>query len=388
MIALFCRLAVLPVVLVLLGIRSADAEGAGQPPKPAPKPQAKPAPKVPRDPKWTFEVFGGLGVGGSVSGDGAEFPAGEVFTTDGGFSSRSVPSWYFGDGAVLFNEVRTQFASRFNVNLPQIVALDPFFTRGLERQGGPTFGARLTRRLTPRTSIEFGLQRSHSKVAINSDGRAAIEASRDSFDQAFRALLATVPHTNLLVTSTATIPEATDAPQLTLSGVVNLLFPGRTPSPARRTFTPFVSAGLAYVSTSAETMTLTMRGNYQFRFLDANRFNEVDNVTIRIADRDSTVVGILGAGVLYATSPRHGFRADARVHVGKGGMTTELDASPQINTAPPALALPSNTDPSIQFSNTTAARTSLSGRISDQTVSSGGGIDTRFHLTVGYYFRF
>ena len=69
-------------------------------------------------------------------------------------------------------------------------------------------------------------------------------------------------------------------------------------------------------------------------------------------------------------------------------MTTALDAAPQINTAPPALALPSNTDPSIQFSNTAATRTSLSGRINDQTVSSGSGIDTRFHLTVGYYFRF
>ena len=371
------------IALSIAGSTSAYAQTTKQPPKPVTKPVAKP--KVKKDPKWTFEVFGGGGFGGSTGGDASsEFPAGASFTTEAGFPSRAVPSWYFGDGAVLFNEVRAQFASLFNITVPQLVSMDPLFADGaIDRTGGATFGVRLTRKLTPRYSLEFGLQRSLGKLAISDSGLSAIEASRASFEQAFRGLLGTIPQTGLQVSSTAQIPDSVTAPQTAITAVLNIAL-----SPGKRPLAPYVSVGAGRVTNSAETLRATLRGSYQFRFFDNNPFNETDNVTIRTSDRESSFIGVFGGGAMYELSPRQGLRFDARVHVGNSGVVTELDASPTVLTGTPVLALPSNTNPSVQFSNTTTLKSSLSGRISDQTVISASGMDTRINLTVGYFFRF
>jgi hypothetical protein len=383
--------AFLLVLTVFVAAPSASAQVTKQPPKPPAKPPAKPAVKaMKKDPKWTFEVFGGLGMGGSAGGDpSGTFPAGETFTTEAGFPSRVVPSWFFGDGAALFNEVRAQFASRFNINVPALVPLDPFLGgSGLERQGGASFGARLTRRLTPRTSIEFGLQRSQAKLAISDEGRSAIDASRASFEDAFRGLLNTMPQSGLQVSSSAQIPDATSTPATAITAVVNVFFPRtRGPRP-RRPLTPYLSAGAGHVSISAETLRITMRGQYQFRFFDVNPFNDADNVTIRTTDGEGGFIGVFGGGALYELSLRQGLRFDLRLHAGSNDVTGTLDATPQVNTAFPALALPSNTSPAVQFSNTAALKASLSGRISNQPIFTGSGLDLRVLFTVGYYVRF
>lgn len=383
-----CRsLLVVLTALAISGPATVSAQTTRQPPPPKPvtKPTAKP--KIKKDPKWTFEIFGGGGFGGSAGGDAtSDFPAGASFVTESesGFPSRVVPSWYFGDGAVLFNQVRAQFASLFNVNFPQIVSLDPVFADGaLERQGGGTFGVRLTRKLTPRYSLGFGIQRSQGKLAVSDSAQAAIEASRASFDQAFRGLLGTMPQTGLQVSSTADIPDSATAPQTAITGVLDIAL-----SPGKRPLAPYVSVGAGWVTNNAETLSVKLRGSYQFRFFDANPFNEADNVTLRTSDRTSSFIGVFGGGAMYEFSPSQGLRFDLRLHVGKSGVVTELDASPTVATAPPALGLPSNTNPSVQFSNTAALKSSLSGRISDQTVLSASGMDTRINLTVGYFFRF
>ena len=379
-----CRsLLILLVALCIVGPTSADAQTTRQPPKPATKTPAKP--KVKKDPKWTFEVFGGGGFGGSAGGDASsEFPAGTSFTTESGFPSRVVPSWYFGDGAVLFDQVRAQFASLFNITVPELVSLDPVFADGaLERNAGATFGVRLMRKLTPRYALEFGLQRSQGKLALSDSAQTAVEASRASFDQAFRGLLGTIPQTGLQVSSTAEIPDSATAPQTAITAVLNIAL-----SPGKRPLAPYVSVGVGRVTNGAETLRVRLRGSYQFRFFDSNPFNETDSVTIRTSDRESSFVGVFGGGAMYELSPRQGLRFDLRIHIGNSGIATELDASPTVVTATPVLALPSNTNPSIQFSNTNTLKSSLSGRISDQTVVAAGGMDTRLNLTVGYFFRF
>jgi hypothetical protein len=384
----FRRTAVLFVLTVFVTAATASAQATKQPPKPPAKPPAKPA--VRKDPKWTFEVFGGLGMGRGAGGDSSvTFPVGETFTAEGEFPSRVVPSWFFGDGAALFNEVRTQFASRFNITLPAIVPLDPFLGgSGLERQGGASVGIRLTRRLTPRTSIEFGLQRSQAKLAISAEGRSAIDASRASFEEAFRGLLGTMPQAGLQVTSSAEVPSATSAPATAITAAVNVFFPRTTGPRPRRPLTPYVSIGAGHVSIGAETLRITMRGQYQFRFFDVNPFNEVDNVTIRVTDSEGGFIGVFGGGALYELSLRQGLRFDLRLHAGSNDVTGALDATPQANTSFPALALPSRTSPAVQFSNTAALKSSLSGRISNQEIFTGSGLDLRVLFTVGYYVRF
>jgi hypothetical protein len=370
---------------VVLGTSSAAyAQGTRQPAKPVQKPAAKPVPKVKKDPKWTVEFFGGGGFGGGTGGDvSADFPAGASFTTEAGFPSRQVPSWYFGDGARLFNEVRAQFASRFGVTIPQIAPLDPLFADGVSRSGGVTFGARVTRQLSPRYELEFALQHTQGSLTLSDAAETAIEASRASFDEAFRGLLATVPQAGLQVSSSAQLPESVSASQTAITVVLNI-----TLTRAHKPVVPYVSVGLGRVANSAETLSTRLSGNYQFRFFDSNPFNETDTVTVRSTDEDNTTIGVFGGGVVYELSRQQGLRFDVRVHAGSSGLVTELDASPAVSTLTPALALPSNTSPGIQFSNTTTLKTSLSDRISDQTVFTGSGVDMRVHVTVGYFFRF
>jgi hypothetical protein len=375
----------LRALLCLLMLAVAAAPSWAQTPRQPPKPTAKPPAKVKKDPKWTFEVFGGGGFGGGTGGDAtADFPAGEAFTTVAGRPSRVVPSWYFGDGARLFNEVRAQFSSQFGVTFPQIVSMDPVFSEGVAtRSGGPAFGFRLTRRLTPRYALEFGLQRSNSTLDISDSARSAIEASSASFDEAFSGLIGTIPQAGMQVTSQVEAPDDASASQTALTAVLNIaLWPGRRP------LSPYVSAGVGYVTNDAESLHLRVVGNYQFRFLDTNPFNETDTVTLRTTDSDSSVIGVFGGGAIYELSARQGLRFDVRVHAAGNDLITKLDAAPTVAGLTPPLALPSNTTPSIQFSSTAQFKSSLSGRINDQTVFTGGGLDMRVHVSIGYFFRF
>ena len=83
---------------------------ASKPGQPAPQPQARPA--VPAKTKWEFEVRGGLMTGSSPGGGVGTLPGpGNAFVTFNGFASRQISSWYFGDGALLFNQFNVNFGS-------------------------------------------------------------------------------------------------------------------------------------------------------------------------------------------------------------------------------------------------------------------------------------
>ncbi len=53
---------------------------------------------------WEVEVYGGGAFGTTPRGDTTPPPVGTPFTTFNGLPSRTVASWYFGDGTALFNE--------------------------------------------------------------------------------------------------------------------------------------------------------------------------------------------------------------------------------------------------------------------------------------------
>src|SRR5262245_7655136 len=86
-----------------------------------------------RAPSWELEVHGGFLAASRPTGGTGSLPApGPGFTTISGSPSRRESSWYFGDGASLFNEVNARLGGN-----GRIVALDPVL-RGaaLERPGG------------------------------------------------------------------------------------------------------------------------------------------------------------------------------------------------------------------------------------------------------------
>ena len=148
------------VIGLMAGAWLAVASGsawAQQRPQPTPAPQRQP-PARRTPPKWVLEIHGGgLFGSGQPSGQSSpSYPVGAAFTTVAGAPSRAVPSWYFGDGSVLFEQVRTQFADLFNQRFGGITPLDEALERaGTERKSAPSFGVRLTRILSPRYSVEF-----------------------------------------------------------------------------------------------------------------------------------------------------------------------------------------------------------------------------------------
>ncbi|HVL66731.1 MAG TPA: hypothetical protein VM364_05660 [Vicinamibacterales bacterium] len=343
------------------------------------------APKAAKEPAWTIEAFGGYALSPSAptGTTSPQFPAGPTFTTEGGFTSRAVPSWYFGDGAALFNQTAAQFGSRFGVQIPPIVALDAMLgAAGRQEEPGVSFGARITRRLTPRVALEFGFQRSQARAGLTRSARTAIEASRASFETSFRGLLNTLPQTDLQVTSAVEGPGEVTATRTVISGALNV---GFVRSGA---FGAHVTVGAGRAASSGGALTARLRGNYQFRFLDVNPITESDTVTIRMPEQDSAVIGIFGGGFTYDVTRRQGLRMDVRVHAGRSGQTVSVDASPAVAHGGPALALPSATNPSIQFSNTAALPSSLSGTTSNLQTFTADGLEVRPHLTLSYFVRF
>jgi hypothetical protein len=335
------------------------------------------------DPKWTAEFHGSLVRSPTPTGGAAgQFPAGTTFRTETGFPSRANPSWYFGDGAALFNQVNAQFASRFTIRFPQLVPLDGVLTgASVGRQGGGGWGFRVARTVTSRFGVEFSVDRGNETRQLTASARSAIDAARASFESAFSGLLATIPQTGLRVTSTAEIGEAS-ARHTAITGALTIALTrhGRLATHAL--------AGAGRAVTRQDPIEARLRGNYQFRFFDTFAVNETDAVTIHFTDRESTMVGVFGGGITSDFGERHGLRADVRVFAGTSGAVTLVDAASSSQRVVPFVALPSNTNPSIQFSTTTTDRSSLTGSSTGLRTFNGSGLDMRVAISVGYYIRF
>lgn len=335
------------------------------------------------DPKWTADVHWGAALSPTPTGGTAgRFPTGPTFTTEPGFPSRANASWYFGDGAALFNEVNAQFASRFNLRLPQLAPLDGVLTSAaLSRARGGSFGFRVARRVTRRFGVEVSFDRSQGRMRVTDAARNAIEATRASFERAFSGLIGTIPQTGLRVTSTAEIDEAATHHTAILGALtIALTTHGRLATHA--------VLGGGRLSNSVHPLEARLRGNYQFRFFDTYPVNETDTATIRFSERDKGMVGVFGGGISFDLGSRHGVRADVRVLVGSSGSGTSVDASPVVERLGPFVALPSNTNPSLQFSTAAADRSSLNGSTAGLKTFTGSGLDMRILLTVGYFVRF
>lgn len=355
-----------------------------------PQPPAKPPVRKPAGPpKWRLEFHLSAMVadhpGGGTGIDA--FPAGATFTTVNSelFSAtRSVPSWYFGDGAVLFNQVRTLLAGQGAAAVPELVPLDEMLrSSSAHRKASPGFGFRFARQLTPKIAAEFSFDRNPTRLELTAAGADAVEASRLSFLNAFNGLVAVIPQTGGVVTSTTTLREEEGA-QTLLTGalVLNLWTSGK--------LTAHAIAGVGTMATSNQQLTVELRGNYRFNWGGTGSlFNESDFLSIELTDAERSLVGVFGGGITWDLSRRQGLRADVRILAGNNGLQTLVDASPfaQTGTLPDPIA--TRTNPAIQFSNQTGVRSSLSDTTTNELVTfSGGGFGSRVQLGVGYFVKF
>ena len=355
--------------------------------------------------KWEVEIHGGGVWPTNPAGGTASLPGpGQVFTTEPISpppppppSSRRESSWYFGDGAVLFNQA---VVALFNtaatpVTPARITSLDPVLERSFAtRQPGASIGFSVTRAFTPRLGAELRVDYSRTRLLITESASDAIEATRASFIPAFEGMVR-FNRNRVLNSLTSTVAlEDGSGHQLAASGalVVNLKTSGN--------LIPYATVGGGLVSTGGKTPSTTLSGNYQFVLASGAPVNETDVVTVTAARDDRTWAGILGGGVKYRVSPRWGIRLGISVALSKNAVDTVLDAAPSVTLGlQPAGRGALGGEPSIQFSNTsdpvaaggvrTVAASSLTApAITGFRTFSASGVVSHTNLNAGLFWRF
>jgi hypothetical protein len=361
--------------------------------------------------QWEIEFHGGSGWHGGSAGTPNLPGPGETFTTAGIYpppapqvvvvsTSRRIPSWYFGDGALLFNQAAAAVAANpvaMTAAFPgRIVALDPALTRPLaEARAAGALGVRLTRAVSARLGVELSIDYSPARVRITKENSDAIEATRASFIAAFSGLITSNPNRMLnSLTSIATVKNAAGGELLTTGAlIVNLKASGNV--------IPYATAGAGMLATSGTMPAVTLTGNYQFRNPSGSPIDETDRVALTVARDRRTLSGIVGAGIKYYATRRWGARLDARVSLSRNTTVTRLDATPTVSLGlTPAGRGTLNAEPTVQFSNnwtdpvtalgvTAVARSSLSGdALSGFRTWSGTGVSRHTIATAGVFWRF
>jgi hypothetical protein len=326
-----------------------------------------------------IEVHGGFaGSSQARKGTGALPAAGTAFTTVNGTPTRSIPSWYFGDGTKLFNDFNKNVGFPTNVITPLDTALNAAAT---SRKSGASVGAGVAYPLNDRIALEGTVDIISSHLAIGSGALGVVAGSVSSFKSAFTTGLTGAP--GLSVTSTSAIVDTQGREMFATGGLrINLL--------ARGPVVPFVTVGGGLVHRSGKD-TVQLVGNYQFMSCGGVcPKSETDTVNVAYSGKANSPVMGFGGGVKGAASAKIGWRIDARVYVSKNVDTTTLTANPTVAPAAAAVqsALAFGGSPDLQFSTIPGIKSSLSGSASGFNSFTGSGMRTQAAVTGGITFRF
>src|SRR5262245_22821648 len=241
---------------------------------------------APPERRWAVEAhIGGAFGNNPTGGSGTLPPPGETFTPlAGGPPSRVVPSWMFGDGTALHNQVAA------NLGLAtRITPLDSMLTSHMiQQQSGVTFGGRLTRWLSPRfdfeVSGEFNFRRSVFVDAVT----PAIDATRASYISGFNGLFASAPaiFVNPVTTLTVSVHDHSGLEGMG-TAALNVKF-------GAGAWQPFASFGGGFIVGLGDLPSLTVTGDYQF---STNNLGIHQTDTVKATERTSArFVGLVGGG--------------------------------------------------------------------------------------------
>jgi hypothetical protein len=258
--------------------------------------------------KWEVELHAGKKwASGSADGSISLPEPGATFTTVNGGTSRMVTSWYFGDGALLLNQVQA-----LDPSIPErIIPLDPVLAAPLAaRQSDIVFGGRLSRSINSRFSGELTVDYGKDRMIIPSGIASQIHATSESFYSTWTSFFAAWKSSSLVrpfsVGGLTKLDQDKGSSQLLLDGTVNV---------ALRTtgrIIPYISGGVGVISNSKERMRVNLTGSYASGTSNAEFINEGTSVSLRFEIPDHVVVGVMGGGVKYFVTPGWGLRFDAR----------------------------------------------------------------------------
>ena len=339
-----------------------------------------------RSGKWTIELYGGGSTSSSSSkGSGLEaFEPGVVFAAESGQPSRAVSSWYFGDGALLLNQALTQLAIADGITLPRIVPLDAaLLAPGGNPGSGGLFGLRLGKALSSKLTIEFSVEKSLARLELSDGLKNGLKASSESFEAAFKGLLATAPVPPLTVTvsSTLTMPGASKS-NMRIAGAARWTVFGGNRLEA------YVTGGGGVLLNGGDGPSAILNGRYTFRYFGLFLMNETDRVVVSVSSKKTSLMGLVGGGVTYDWSQSTGLRADVQLQLNSSRDVTSLTAAPAITIAAPTNVMTTVPSPSLQFSTLPNIRSSLSGPNQNLTLFTSSGVSRRISFTLGIFKRF
>lgn len=331
-----------------------------------------------QDRRWEVELVGGAVVSAPASTGSVSLPApgAALVTSNPIYPAREIPSWLFGDGANLLNDVNAQFGITARVTPLDSLLKTP--------NSGATaiVGVRVRRYMNPRISLEIGLETTPSSGRVADDLAAAVEATRSSFAPALAGLLGSGPFSGVSIDATAA-SDAGGYRETSATAAVNAHWRGT------RALRPYATAGGGVLFGSGSLPSAQLSAAYRFSILGEVPIAETDTVHLRY-ERPASFVIVLGGGVAYAVSDAWGINVDARALFGPDRTRVVLDAVPVTTRGTPAGFIESFTNPAVQFSNdpATGRRSTLSAPALDGLEVYSGGTRGRFALSVGLTRRF
>jgi len=269
-----------------------------------------------------------------------------------------VPSWYFGDGATLANQVVAQTGDP-----GRIVPLDPILTAAsVRRPSGANVGIRIGHTVTRRVLATFTYDQAHSDLELTNDARSAITATNDSYQGYWEPLLTRSSSTNVKASSALTTSDHVADTIRIAAGLAEVRIA------TLHGWTPYVAAGGGIAVPSLTGPAVTLVGNYQFNIVApgvANGvfFKETDQLQITY-ESDFAVIGIFGVGVERDVNAHIGVRADFRTFLNANALRIIIDTQPvpafaQVPPSAPATTRRA-TNPSVQITTNPTLSSSLS----------------------------
>lgn len=325
---------------------------------------------------WQLDVHGGFAIGRTPNAGAKTSPAaGATFLlADGVQQSRAVSSWFFGDGAALFNQ-----AMQLRGVTTRLAPLDESGWPRVARRTGAEFGARITRVLGRRLAIEGAVDAGVRAVGFDGDGRDRIEAARTQFAAAFLAMnnSSSALLGNPTITAAATLAGGQNTEVVTTAALV---YRGDVIGASQ----VYVLAGAGVSALEGKAPSVTLVGRYRLTNLSQIAFDETDTLTLR-AHVGISPVGVVGGGVTRRLSSRAALRIDGRLLLGPNTTTLTLSTQPGVAAGAPGAVVLNLSNPGLQFSTRSDLRTNLSDApISDFQVFKASGLQMRFVLSVGY----
>jgi hypothetical protein len=340
------------------------------------------AQSAPRSTKWTIEFYGGRSAtSASSSGTAVDgFTPAVPFTMVSGQPTRSVSSWFFGDGALLLNQTLTQFSNINGTTFPRITPLDAsLLASGGSRGGGGLLGIRVSRDLSERLAIELSIERL-AQLQLTDDLKGALQEASDSFKAAFEALFATAPTGNPDVSSMLTLREGSRQTKMAVAAKWTVL--------TRSRWAGYLSAGGGITINGSEGPSAVLNGRYRFAYLNLYPFDETDRVLVSVSQPKNSAMGLVGGGVTYDLFSSIGLRADVRLLFNSTKDVTRLAAAPDRAVTNQISVMATVTSPGLQFSTTPGIQSSFSGPNVNITLFRASGFSKQIAFSLGIFKRF